>query len=191
MNQQTRREGPALSALLHRLQYAPEFLVKGNVPDGFYALVHDVVYACDPHFSAGLLQPFTRPAEQCRWYATSALLAYVLGDELFCVLDLNSADLVKVLSDSAQLLEQTGNNRLYIEDMDRREEFVRVLLHDLGLRPQGESEKQAEYRLQTVSSAERLRVVEAARVAEERARNIREALARKQAQEAADKMSRE
>jgi len=59
------------------------------------------------------------------------------------------------------------------------------------VRPAGETAAQAQDRLAAVSSGERLRVIEAARLAEERAREIREALARKAAQEAADKWTRE
>src|SRR4029078_13283764 len=78
-----------------------------------------------------------------------------------------------------------------ISDADRREELARFCLKQLGLRPAGESEAQAEDRLTTLSSAERQRVVRAARQAEERARAIREEMARKAAEEAADKATRE
>ena len=79
----------------------------------------------------------------------------------------------------------------FISDPDRREELARFSLSQLGLRPVGESEAQAQDRLTTLSSAERQRVVRAARLAEERARAIREEMARKAAQEAADKATRE
>jgi uncharacterized protein YoxC len=61
----------------------------------------------------------------------------------------------------------------------------------LGLRPGGESESQALDRLTTLNTAERQRVIRAAREAEERARAIREAMAKKAAEEAADKWTRE
>lgn len=191
MNHNTSREGPAMETLQYRLQQAPSFFAEEKVPTFFYALIHDVVFACDTQFSERLLQPFSRPSPQCRWYSTAALMAYFLGEECFAKLNLKALDLIRVLSTTAELLSQTGKNRRYLEDVDRREEFIRVVLQDLGLRPQGETEKQAEHRLQSVSSAERLRVIEAARAAEERARIIREELAKKRAQEAADKMSRE
>jgi hypothetical protein len=68
---------------------------------------------------------------------------------------------------------------------------VRVALARVGLRPAGETIAQAQDRLMTLSSAERQRVMRAARAAEERARAIREALARKAAQESADKYTRD
>jgi hypothetical protein len=79
----------------------------------------------------------------------------------------------------------------FASDADRREELVRWCLKQLGLRPAGESEAQAHDRLATLSTAERQRVIRAAREAEERARAIREAMAKKAAEEAADKWTRE
>jgi len=64
-------------------------------------------------------------------------------------------------------------------------------LASAGLRPAGESRNVAEDRWLAVSSRERTRLAAASRAAEERARQIREALARKAAEESADKWSRE
>ncbi|MBP7601669.1 MAG: hypothetical protein KA750_09995, partial [Thermoflexales bacterium] len=61
----------------------------------------------------------------------------------------------------------------------------------LALRPAGESVAQAQDRLATLNTAERQRVIQAARAAEERARAVREAMARKAAEEAAAKYNRE
>lgn len=86
-------------------------------------------------------------------------------------------------------------------DPERREELVRTALSHLGYRPAAESPAQAQDRLSNVSGAERQRVVNAARVAEQRARasrealhraeEVRAALARKAAEESADKWSRD
>ena len=76
-------------------------------------------------------------------------------------------------------------------DADRREELIRTLLAVLEHRPANESPEQAQDRLAGVSSAQRRQTVEAARGAAARARQIREALARKAAEESADKMWRE
>ena len=69
--------------------------------------------------------------------------------------------------------------------------MVRLCLRDLGLRPEGETEAQAQDRLTTLSTAERSRVLAAARQAEERARAVREAMAKQAAEEAAAQYSRE
>jgi hypothetical protein len=76
-------------------------------------------------------------------------------------------------------------------DPKRREEIVRSILATLELLPEGETEAQADDRLTRVSSAQRKRLLAAAREAEARAEVVREALAAKAAQEAADKYTRE
>ena len=94
---------------------------------------------------------------------------------------------------SAGLTELAGlvQAPLFVSDADRREEFARTCLKSLGLRPAGESIAQAQDRLTTLSTAERQRVILAARQAEERARQIREAMAREAAREAEMKTMRE
>ena len=81
--------------------------------------------------------------------------------------------------------------RKFVSDPDRREELARFALARLGFRPAGETLAQAQDRLTTLNSAERARVLRAARAAEERSRQIREALTRKAAEESADKWTRE
>jgi hypothetical protein len=80
---------------------------------------------------------------------------------------------------------------LFVADPDRREELVRVCLRELGLRPAGETVAQAKDRLTTLNAAERTRVVKAARKAEQRAADIREAMRRKAEEEANAKATRE
>ena len=79
----------------------------------------------------------------------------------------------------------------FVNDADRREELSRLCLNALGLRPAGETDAQATDRLSTLNSVERARVVREARAAEERARQIREEMARKAAEEAAAVYGRE
>ena len=79
----------------------------------------------------------------------------------------------------------------FINDADRREELARLCLYGLGLRPAGESESQAADRLTTLDSVERAHVIREARAAEARARQIREEMARKAAEEAAAVYGRE
>jgi hypothetical protein len=72
----------------------------------------------------------------------------------------------------------------FISDPDRREELARLCLKGLGLRPAGETEAQAQDRLGTLNTAERQRVIAAARAAEKRAQEIRDAMAREAARQA-------
>lgn len=52
----------------------------------------------------------------------------------------------------------------YMQDPDRREELVRVVLAQLNFRPADESIEQATDRLSTISGSERKRLLEASRV---------------------------
>jgi hypothetical protein len=99
-------------------------------------------------------------------------------------------------------LAQVASAAAFVQDEDRREELVRLCLSGLGLVPDGETPNQAEDRLTALSSVARVRAVAAAkeklRLAKEeaereeaRARQVREELARKAAEEAAAKGSRE
>jgi hypothetical protein len=90
----------------------------------------------------------------------------------------------------------------FVQDDDRREELARLCLKALGFAPQGETEAQAQDRLESISSVERNRVIAASRKAqalarrrraeeEERARKVREEMQKKAAEAAAAKGSRE
>jgi hypothetical protein len=67
-----------------------------------------------------------------------------------------------------------------VHDTDRREEFARLCLAALDLRPKGETEAQAQNRLAALSTVERDRVVAEARAAEERARKVRQEMLEKE-----------
>jgi hypothetical protein len=90
----------------------------------------------------------------------------------------------------------------FVKDDERREELARLCLKALEFVVQGESQAQAQDRLESISSVERQRVIAASRTAqdearkrraveEERARKVREEMARKAAEEAAAKGTRE
>jgi len=74
---------------------------------------------------------------------------------------------------------------------ERAEELVRRGLRAVGVRPAGETEAQAEDRLRQVDSVERRRVLAEAEGRERRARESKEALAQKAAEEAVPKVGRE
>jgi hypothetical protein len=80
---------------------------------------------------------------------------------------------------------------LFASDAERREELARLALAALGLRPAGETRAQAEDLLAAVSSVERARVVAAAKAAQARLLEVRRAMKKKAAEEAAAKVSRE
>jgi alpha-galactosidase/6-phospho-beta-glucosidase family protein len=95
------------------------------------------------------------------------------------------------LTEGVRELASTTPAQKYITDAERREEFIRCGLQALSLRPAGETMAQAQDRLTTLSTNERMRVLRAARAAEERAHAIREAMRRKAAEEANAKAMRE
>lgn len=82
-------------------------------------------------------------------------------------------------------LAEVLDARQVLGDPDRREELARRALSALSLRPRGEAKAQAQDRLKTLDSIERQRVILETRRAQERARKIREEMARKAAEEAA------
>jgi hypothetical protein len=123
--------------------------------------------------------------------AVTLLLCWLLADDWFRRTKLRAEEILHLLeTDSAELAVQVPAKR-FVTDPDRREELARVALARLGYRPAGETLAQAQDRLTTLNSTERARVMQAARAAEARARRIREALAKKAAQESADKWTRE
>ncbi|HEV8269608.1 MAG TPA: hypothetical protein VGR00_15300 [Thermoanaerobaculia bacterium] len=76
-------------------------------------------------------------------------------------------------------------------DEERREELVRRALRALTVSLPGESAHEAEDRLRQVDSVERHRVLAETAEREKRARAVRDAMAKKAAEEAAAKVSRE
>jgi len=104
---------------------------------------------------------------------------------------ISGSELLRLLFEEANALAEKVAAKEFVDNDERREELSRLALRSAGLRPAGESPNVAEDRLLAVSTSERVRLAAASRVAEERARQIREALARKAAEESADKWSRE
>jgi hypothetical protein len=79
----------------------------------------------------------------------------------------------------------------FVLDSERREELVRYCLKMLNLKPSGETDIQAKDRLTTINSIERQKVIEQSKAAQKRTQEIRDAIAKKEAEEAASKWNRE
>jgi hypothetical protein len=105
--------------------------------------------------------------------------------------DPHSEELWMLVGTFAEHLASDADAQRWQSAAERREELVRSVLLALGRRPEGESDAQAQDRLSAVSSAQRRRVLAAARDAEARAAALREQLAAEAAQRSADKTSRE
>jgi hypothetical protein len=189
------REGPPLEALLQRLADAPEeFLMepkrgkRGQVD--VTAVVFDLLSmfgdAPEPSKVRALGESGTKKS-----LAVTLLLCWLIGEEAVTRLGPTQSQALELLDEGAKELAKHTAAKVFTSDVERREEMARFALKRLGLRPRGESEAQADDRLTSLSAAERARVLEASRAAEERARVVREALAKKAAEESADKWTRE
>ena len=191
-------QGPPLEALTHRLAETPEeFLAEPRIGIAGQihvpAVVNDLIRSLGGTIEPQQLEQFkSADAKRDRnRLAVTLLLTWLLADEAFRQCPCNpSAAFILLLNGAAELAAQVASIK-FVRDPDRREELVRFALARLDLRPAGETLEQAQDRLTGLSSAERARVMKAAREAELRARAIREALAKKAAQESADKWTRE
>lgn len=191
-------EGPPLEALTRRLaECPPEFLDEPRIGRKGRVVVSAVVGDLLVELGGS---PLT--AEQAKLFepkddktARNRLRLVLIGCWLlhdpWFIDQKRHTDVLELLAiglDEAADLTTAGK---FVSDPDRREELARLCLKGLGLRPLGESEAQAQDRLATLNTAERQRVIKAAREAEARAQQIREEMAKKAAEEAADKWGRE
>jgi hypothetical protein len=202
------REGPMLESLTRRLAETPEDFLAEPVVGGrgrvqTSAVVGDLLgllgasatpeqlVAFVPRSAAVNPSAPTGARSERNQLAVALILCWLLADDWFRQLKPPAEDVVDLLREYAAQLSAQQAPRKFVSDPDRREEMARLILSRLGFRPAGETVAQAQDRLTTLNSAERARVMKAARAAEERARQIREALVKKAAEESADKWTRE
>lgn len=192
------RIGPPIENMIRRLlDTPPDFLDEpriGNAGRVFTAaVVNDLLLRHGTRAGGAALARFRSNdarADRNRLLLV-AVAAWLLADDWFVAAALPQQALLGVLGEAvAELAAATPADR-FVTDPDRREELARVVLARLGHRPEGETLAQATDRLSGISGTERRRLIEASRAAEQRARAIREALAKKAAEESADKWTRE
>jgi hypothetical protein len=177
--------------LLHRLADCPPDFLPGP------SQINVVALACDHFRALGTAIPGAQerrslaglPSELKRLLP---IVLWLLRDDWFLSRpQLAPATWNLLQSDSLAGLANLVSPESIVNDPDRREELVRLCLQGLGLTPDGESAAQAADRLTTLNSVERERVIRQTRKSEARAREIREAMARQRAEEAATRYSRE
>lgn len=190
--------GPDLEVLTHRIAETPrEFLEEPRIGSGgtvhVAALVNDLLKMHGSRAAYTVLTRFqsTNAKLDRNRLALTMIAVWLLADDWFVSAKLAQQNLIQVLDETALELAAATPAHKFVTDPDRREELARVTLARLGYRPAGETLAQATDRLSSISGTERRRLLEASRAAEERAREIREALAKKAAEESADKWSRE
>lgn len=191
-------EGPILESLTRRLAETPEdFLAEPRIGQTGHvhvaAVVGDLLRLFGGSPEVDQLEVFagTDVRGDRNRLATTLLLCWLLSDDWFRDTKLGASNVRQLLDAGASELAAQVSARRFVTDPDRREELARAALARLGFRPAGETLAQAQDRLTTLNSAERARVMKASQAAEQRARKIREALARKAAEESADKWTRE
>jgi hypothetical protein len=188
------REGPALETLTRRLAECPaDFLAeprigargKVEVAAVIGDLVRELGGAPLSKAQAESLMEGSGPRVRKR-LSLSLVACWLLADPWFRAQEQVAGEALAFLSEGLGELAEMVPPAAAVSDPDRREELARLCLKSLGLRPARESEAQAADRLTTLSSAERQRVVNAARRAEVRAQKVREEIARRKAAAEAD-----
>ncbi len=183
-------EGPQLETLTHRLSECPDdFLLPPLAPKT--GVIHVEALASD-HFRALGVEPGKiNFSGGDRHQSLVALAVWLLHDDWF----LKRPDLAPatrtLFSESLAKLSLVVSAEQCVRDPDRREEFSRHCLGQLNLRPKGETIEQALDRHNSLDSTERDRVMRDMRAAEARARQVREKMAKRAAEEAAAKTTRE
>jgi hypothetical protein len=190
------REGPALQTLTHRVSETPEDFLgeprqgkKGTI--AVSAVAMDLCRRMGSPAPVSALIAIEGKGGTRNALGVTLILCWLLADEWFAEHVPDAPSVVALLGAGARELAEHTASHKFVNDVERREELARFALARLGLRPAGETRAQAEDRLTSLSAAERARVVRAARDAEARARAVREALAKKAAEESADKWTRE
>lgn len=192
-------EGPELESLTHRLsECPPEFLAEPGSPRRGQIDVAAIV--CD-HFRAMGYPPHELGDPQRLWTARDqagvkrlkmvSVATWLLHADSLCGQRELAAKMWALLAQGLDQFAAVVRAESAVSDPDRREELVRLCLKALAMRPQGETPAQAADRLTALDSVERMEVVKHARKAESRAREVRQQMARRAAEEAAAKPSRE
>jgi len=201
-----KKPGPQLEALIDRLTAIPGDFFK---PDGklknsgsgvsIPALVNDMLLdnGGTPFSDDEILKRFSDKNElknkKSIFPELVSILSYIFEDKFFTG-EKNSAELIKAfllspgLKDLSEAVESSED---FINDPDRREELCRMALNALNYYPDGETEKNAGDRLLTLDSVERKKILVKTREAQLRAKQLKEAMMAREAEEAASKMSRE
>jgi hypothetical protein len=194
--------GPQLESLLRHLSECPSEFWETCQQKGGAVQIAAII--CD-HFRPDLVidsSPFVRRllsnnpirAEVKRHYALLAISVWLLRHPWFRQQSKPSqqTDMARLAWDwlqshSLRDLSQILSADQFVADPDRREELARACLAALNYRPSGETQSQADDRRTTLDSVERKRVLEATAAAERRAREVREAMAKKKALESASR----
>jgi hypothetical protein len=176
-----------LEVLMRRVSECPsEFLMDpASLAPG--AIVSDLLVdlgggAPNEAALSSILEPTTPASRQ----KILLILCWLLHDPDFRTPKNHASAAARLLSKVPTLLAPvTPDPLVLINQPDRQEELVRLTLKGLGITPMGETDKQAQARMEEISSVERERAAKEAREKLEKAREIEAALKKKAEEEAA------
>jgi hypothetical protein len=168
--------GPPLGQLVRRLADTPsEFLGEPKLGSNGHvavaALVNDLMQMRGDLVDLKFLRLFAPNASSAdrNHSALTMIAVWLLADDGLIQRHENSPSIEDFLHAKLLTLSKLTPAHLFVDDPHRREELARVALAALNLRPQGETQAQADDRLTRISSAERHRLLLASRTAELRA----------------------
>jgi hypothetical protein len=195
------KEGPPLSAVMARIAETTAPFMREpagkekSKPASISAVVSDLIFECGGTLlSAEDMSLFRKkePAVTGNYLRVVMILCSVYAAPIFREHNIPPEKIMEFLT-SDILKERCAivNAEQFITDPERREELARLSLSAAGLLPEGENSVKALDRLNTIDSIKRREVIEKSKEAQRRAREISEAIARKEAEEAASKMTRE
>lgn len=191
-------DAPTVAHLTHRLSRCPrEFLRAPRIGDGGAIHVAAVVWDLLSAMAGGPADPAlvrefeTDDPDEAGRFTLILVASWLLHDPWFCGKGGFVEPAAALLREGLRPLGGLVPAERFVLEPDRREELARRCLDGLGLIPPGETPEAAADRLASLDSVERHRVMEEARKAEEHAKKVREALAKKKAREAAAKVMRE
>lgn len=185
------KEGPAIEELTRHLAECPGiFLAEPIQPNGsgevhVQAVVADLLRALGQtvvsesqlkKFRYGSMKQVKEERNRLRVVLIGCWLAHNAGLREHLRSEAVHAWLESGLDTLASLVKAEA----LVNDPERREELSRVLLATARVLPRGETEKEAENRLDSLDTVKRDAVVRQAQAAQERARKLREELARQE-----------
>jgi hypothetical protein len=191
-------QGPVIEALTRRLAECPRDFLEEPVLGGrgkifVDAVVSDLVMDLggSPLSRQGAENFKSGDKKQRNRLRLVLVAAWLLHDDAFREAGVYAKPAYEFLRSGLKELAGVVSADLFVTDPDRREELARLCLEALDLLPGGETKAQAADRLKTLGSVERQKVIEETRAAEKRARELRAAMEKKRAEEAAAKATHE
>ncbi|PKL16704.1 MAG: hypothetical protein CVV49_14760 [Spirochaetae bacterium HGW-Spirochaetae-5] len=198
--------GPPLQELIDHLILIPgEFTGRSektadvNVKINTPAIINDLLLdlggapLCDEEITKNFHSKKENKAETDNYLKLISILCYIYEHRFF-IEKKSGSEKIKSFLLSQRLIDLSRavkSSDEFITDPERREEICRAALDAAGYFPEGENEKNARDRLSTLDSVERKIILTRTAEAQKKANELKEAMMRKEAEEAASKMSRE